>query len=434
MGISTDSIEWFAEPNINKSTCIEERQQALDLISDCHEGLDYFGLEVSEDGSGGVYFIKSQDNTRIAVFKPEDEEAYAPNNPKGHVGNLGQTGLRKGIRSGEAACREVAAYFMDRNGFSGVPFTFLAEISDRHLNYLPPAVYERGQYPKRGSLQEYIYSQEHIENLSPCLFTSEQIHRIGILDIVICNTDRNTENILVQRTGTGDYNLVPIDHGYCLPDILEIAWCDWIWMDWPQAKLAFSDECVQHVQSLDIESSSVFLRDNLGIRDECIMNMKIMTKLLKVCVSAGMNLHQIAMIICRDNLEIPSLLEVVIARARNIAAESPRRKTTLAKEHLLSPPSTKKKRLRRNSSANTIPHDRFYGNFFMHYDILLEELIQKKSSQWKVTRKLSVHTPRSSPRLSMSLKSDTTLQGLWGTQISPLGNFTSTTFQRRTSI
>ena len=49
----------------------------------------------------------------LAIFKPLDEEPYAPNNPKKKRGELGSMGLREGILSGESASREVFAYLLD---------------------------------------------------------------------------------------------------------------------------------------------------------------------------------------------------------------------------------------------------------------------------------------------------------------------------------
>jgi len=62
------------------------------------------------------------------VFKPGDEEPYAPNNPRGHVGMLGQYGFRAGVLSGEGHLREVAASLLDRDGFASVPLTTLVEM------------------------------------------------------------------------------------------------------------------------------------------------------------------------------------------------------------------------------------------------------------------------------------------------------------------
>jgi hypothetical protein len=50
----------------------------------------------------------------VAIVKPTDEEPLAPNNPKGFVGrSLGDPGLKKSIRVGEAALREAAAFLLD---------------------------------------------------------------------------------------------------------------------------------------------------------------------------------------------------------------------------------------------------------------------------------------------------------------------------------
>ena len=58
------------------------------------------------------------------MFKPLDEEPFAPNNPKGFVGKqLGAPGVSRAVRVGEAAFREVAAFLLDHGRFSRVPRT-----------------------------------------------------------------------------------------------------------------------------------------------------------------------------------------------------------------------------------------------------------------------------------------------------------------------
>lgn len=49
----------------------------------------------------------------IAIFKPMDEEPYAPNNPKNQRGDMYSMGLREGVLSGECASREVFAFLVD---------------------------------------------------------------------------------------------------------------------------------------------------------------------------------------------------------------------------------------------------------------------------------------------------------------------------------
>lgn len=77
------------------------------------------------EGTSGVYVLSCGQQGPISIFKPIDEEPYAPNNPRGMQASFGSDTCRKGIKSGEAAIREVAAYLLDQGGFSGVPLTQL---------------------------------------------------------------------------------------------------------------------------------------------------------------------------------------------------------------------------------------------------------------------------------------------------------------------
>lgn len=105
--------------------------------------------QLTENGTSGTYLLKNMARVNIvyfplvkliinlnykAIFKPFDEEPYADNNPKGYPGKLGSPGFRAGIRSGESASREVAAYLLDRKGFHNVPETIFAEIRHHYFS------------------------------------------------------------------------------------------------------------------------------------------------------------------------------------------------------------------------------------------------------------------------------------------------------------
>ena len=81
--------------------------------------------KLTDEGTSGSYLMCDQDQQPIGIFKPVDEECNAPNNPRGYQGEFGSQTLRAGVRSGEATIREVAAYLLDYDGFSGVPETSL---------------------------------------------------------------------------------------------------------------------------------------------------------------------------------------------------------------------------------------------------------------------------------------------------------------------
>lgn len=59
------------------------------------------------------------------MFKPIDEEPFAPNNPRGRQAPFGSETVRAGVRSGELTVREVIAYLLDHEGFADVPATTL---------------------------------------------------------------------------------------------------------------------------------------------------------------------------------------------------------------------------------------------------------------------------------------------------------------------
>lgn len=73
----------------------------------------------------------------VAVFKPIDEEAFAPNNPRGMQAQFGSETCRPGVKSGESTLREYYAYMLDHDGFSGVPPTSLVELTHPSLPYQP---------------------------------------------------------------------------------------------------------------------------------------------------------------------------------------------------------------------------------------------------------------------------------------------------------
>jgi hypothetical protein len=85
-------------------------------------------------GTSGTYNLRNTNKDIVALFKPIDEEAFAPNNQKGYTGKFGQESFRKGILSGEGSIREVAAYLLDRSNFFYVPETTFVEICHPTFN------------------------------------------------------------------------------------------------------------------------------------------------------------------------------------------------------------------------------------------------------------------------------------------------------------
>jgi len=296
-------------------------EQLEQLVNSVKEGFEaQQEPELCEDGVNGTYFLKNKHGKRIAVFKPQDEEGNSFHNPKitSDSDNSVMQNLSKGIEAGQAAFREVAAYLLDSHHFFHVPPTQMAAIVHPKFN---------GQCNenkmKIGSLQQYVQHDGCAEDISVALFPAKEVHRIGVLDILLLNMDRHGGNILFTETEKG-FTLIPIDHGFSLPDCskgLGNAWFDWL--NWSQAKQPFDQESKNFMEDLDVETYANALK-SLGIRDESIKTMKITSALLKIGVARGLTLFDIGSLICREKLDEPSKLELMYQQATQIASTNNR--------------------------------------------------------------------------------------------------------------
>lgn len=296
-------------------------------IEDITNGLQVHAPELCEDGVNGTYFLKNAEGNITGVFKPLDEQGDNDNNPKNGKETVSSDDdsqepvdmSRHGISSSDTIYREVAAFLLDRKGFFGVPRTSLIvlrhpEMRDRLPDSTSPMV-DLTKLPsniKLGSLQEYIENDGSSADFSPSLFPVDEVHKIGILDLMLFNTDRHSGNILLKKQN-GSYKLIPIDHGFSMPESLDGAWFDWL--TWPQAKKPFDDRTKSFIEAIDIEEETSMLKKCLGIEDKFLRTMKISTAWLKKAAARGLSLYQIADVVCRQDMSEPSELEIMCQQA-----------------------------------------------------------------------------------------------------------------------
>jgi hypothetical protein len=191
-----------------------------------------------------------------------------------------------GIKFG---AKEVAAYWLDHEGFSGVLPTVFATFSHPILN---------GE--KKGSCQLYLeestplvfVSRKNYENFDP-----ENVRRIAILDIRTINTDRHTSNILYK-----DHRLIPIDHGAILPNALYGT--HFVWTHWEQSRTPFSKEEKEYIQSLDPAYDSQLLIEHLKLPKEAAYLCWMATLLLKESIKRKLNAHQIGSLLMRQGKRV----------------------------------------------------------------------------------------------------------------------------------
>ncbi|KAK4263652.1 hypothetical protein QN277_029039 [Acacia crassicarpa] len=280
-------------------------------------------------GLGGAYYFRNSRGDSVAIVKPTDEEPLAPNNPKGFVGKaLGQPGLKRSVRVGETGFREVAAYLLDSGHFANVPPTALVKITHSIFNVndgVKGSNFQRKRLiSKIASFQQFIPHDFDASDHGTSSFPVAAVHRIGILDIRILNTDRHAGNLLVRKLGKFDQvELIPIDHGLCLPETLEDPYFEWI--HWPQASIPFSADELDYIANLDPGRDCEMLRMELPmIREACLRVLELCTKFLKAAATSGLCLAEIGEMMTREfchGEEEPSELEVICLEAMKMLAE-----------------------------------------------------------------------------------------------------------------
>ncbi|CAI9787489.1 unnamed protein product [Fraxinus pennsylvanica] len=278
--------------------------------------------EPVSSGLGGAYFLHTRNGDPIAVAKPIDEEPLAFNNPKGFCGRMfGQPGIKRSIKIGETGLRESAAYLLDHGGFAGVPPTVLVKFSHVkfNVNSSEPVL---APFYTIASLQRFVSHYSDAGDLGPSGFSVSSTHHIGILDVRLLNLDRHAGNILVKQGqesyAAGKAELVPIDHGFCLPESLDDPYFEWL--HWPQASIPFSESEVEYISSLDPFKDAELLRVELpAIRESSVRILVLCTIFLKQATAYGFCLAEIGEMMtreCQGEEENCSALENICINSR----------------------------------------------------------------------------------------------------------------------
>ncbi|XWS50101.1 hypothetical protein CRYUN_Cryun12cG0059700 [Craigia yunnanensis] len=300
-----------------------------DMIHSTFDGLEIGNQPIrSSEGTGGTYFMQDKLGLDyVSIFKPIDEEPMAVNNPQGLPLSTNGEGLKKGTRVGEGAVREVAAYILDHPksgprslsgemmGFAGVPPTCMVQCLHKGFNH-PDGYGCVPENVKVGSLQMFMKNSGSCEDMGPGRFPVEEVHKISLFDIRMANADRHAGNILIGKGGDGQTVLIPIDHGYCLPENFEDCTFDWLY--WPQSRKPYSPDTIDYIKSLDAEQDIALLKFNgWDVPVECARTLCISTMLLKKGVERGLTPFTIGGIMCRETLNKESVIEQIVREAQD---------------------------------------------------------------------------------------------------------------------
>lgn len=289
-------LEVFHRTSLLQFKIVQEMQRALHrqppktLIKEIQAALDK-GLRpiLVTTGYSGSYWMRNPKKEVVGLFKPFDEEIYAPNNPVGprYQGPLGQRTIRKGCRVGESVHHEVGAFLVDAFfGFGIVPKTYYASFSHSSFflareNRLKS---QRQKKEKFGSFQEFVGGFIPLIELEKKEWASlplEEFQLLVILDLIIGNTDRNLGNILV-----GEDKIAAIDHGLCFPDVHEKL-SYWYWSYLEQGSQPLFPSLVELIYHFPYDELGWKLRKNCFISSATLRRMKERIKLCQVGLEAG---------------------------------------------------------------------------------------------------------------------------------------------------
>ncbi|PIA48970.1 hypothetical protein AQUCO_01300086v1 [Aquilegia coerulea] len=313
----------IVNPKIELSSVIR------DMINSSFAGLKMGNQPIrSSEGSGGAYFMQDLSGDKIvSVFKPIDEEPMAVNNPQGLPLSVDGEGLKRGTIVGEGAFREVAAYLLDHPksgprsfsgediGFAGVPPTTMVKCLHPGFNH-PEGFESTTKNMKIGSLQMFVKNNGSCEDIGPRAFPVQEVHKISVLDIRLANADRHAGNILLGKGEDDQTVLIPIDHGYCLPENFED--CTFEWLYWPQAREPYSPDIIEYIKSLDAEQDIALLKFyGWDLSVQCARIFRISTMLLKKGAERGLSPFTIGSIMCRVTLKKESMIEEIVHEARD---------------------------------------------------------------------------------------------------------------------
>lgn len=254
-------------------------------------------------GKSGTYWMRDKERKAVGVFKPFDEETFAPNNPIGSLiqAPLGTRKMRQGILSGEAVHREVAAFTVDAYlGFGIVPKTQYASFSDPVFYYAKEGLLKIPKMKKKkGSFQVFVEGFVSIMVLSEKELLQIPVIEIQLLflfDIIIGNTDRHLNNILVAEDG-----IAAIDNGLCFTEIHEPLQLGYVRF-FQQEKDPFLPSIVSFIETIDFQKLKFKLMKKNQLSLNSMDRMFERIALLKACINQNKTFTEIGEIFSYKNL------------------------------------------------------------------------------------------------------------------------------------
>jgi hypothetical protein len=253
---------------------------------------NYLGFDESNESTPLAYIVRQLAHP-IATFKPGDEVRGGLNHLQKNQHALKNLPGKLGIDPALEPLHELAAsaFFPLKQPVVEVtipgPFTYLGT---------PKA-------PKRGIAIGYLHEMVVLSKVSDITevlnsISERALHHLAIMDIALCNTDRNSGNLMINLT-TKEIGL--IDHANILPAQF-LSSGMFVWQRAKKANTPFSEESIKQIENLDFASDSrKILEYHPSYPEENLYTMRISYQLLKRGSAAGLTPFQIACFLTGDD-------------------------------------------------------------------------------------------------------------------------------------
>lgn len=317
----------FAEVGCQKSMeikCVLEGQASKETkrsINRIKEAMEA-GINpafVGDTSTTACFYLRDSERRIVSVFKPQRVRSDS-NSTIGPVRNRmmpseGTTALRKGFSAGGEGSREIAAYLLDKMHMSDVPNTTMISLAHPLL---------KGH--QIGSMQAYAPHFCSAEDVSSSKFSVHQVHKIALLDVRMFNTDRHAGNMLVgfktpkafptaRDLTKNNTTLVPIDHGFCLPEFPALGEATFEWMNWRQSHEPLHPDLLSYIRSINMDRDIACLRQVLGknmLSMRVLLTLRVCTMWLQLAACNGLTFYQMGQFLCRPDLDGLSPLERIV--------------------------------------------------------------------------------------------------------------------------
>lgn len=252
---------------------------SAELLQRVRRTLDGGGRFVPAEEGDGVWIITSASGKPVAVWKASDEERQDRSNTS--------AAIERGCPRGQRAEREYLAYLLDQalpvQLRAGVPPTLLVQV-------LRGGGLGGRRQQQTGSIQQFVESEGSSEDWGASHYGTTNVQRIAVFDLLTLNLDRHGGNMLVSKLD--GRTLVPIDHGYALPQ--QLAGEPWLdWRLWPQAQGAVEPELCAAVLALSPELARPMVTA-LGLPPGVWKTARRQVTQLQAALQAGHSLRYVA--------------------------------------------------------------------------------------------------------------------------------------------